>query len=322
MMIRKIKANNSSSGLVEHFVETDTLNFTAYFDQSEKNLLFVLDRSNDSISPNTRLILSREDDSRSWDDILSQDYKVDLEKIRPKEGHLYQPLDIEYENLFLYKSFLENSENDLAAKRLKLNREKQALDHTIKRLDEETDTLHKSQQTVMSSRKSVEDYTNRLNRLKQRKKAMEKKKKENPKSISPEKEARLENSLDRNNEAVKSRVKRLHHAEKRVEKAKEHIIEIKERLHNIKERLGVYKEDELYLLAAKPKVIEVSSPQKEEIIDPPSSTLEKPSALPHTPQYTHFWDIEISEHEIHIFHLLSLILIGLLLLLFIVIKVS
>ncbi|MHA1550018.1 MAG: hypothetical protein ACTSXV_01025 [Alphaproteobacteria bacterium] len=322
MTIQKIKASESHSGLVEHFVETDLVAFTAYFDKSEKNLLFVLDKTQDSISPHIRLILDRKNSDQNWDEILSKKYKVDLEKIKPKKGHLYQPLDIEYENLNLYRNYLEDSTDSFREKRLVLNREKQALDHTIKRLDEQTDVLHKSQQTVMSSRKSVEEYTARLDRLQLRKKALEKKKKENPKSVPAEKEIRLGASLDRNHEAVKTRKKRLNHAEKRVEKSKEKIIAIKERLHQIKERLSVYKQEELAKLNETPLYKITESP----LISPtlPIKTEEKtiapPTPLSHTPRHDHPWDIVFSEHQIHIFHLLSLILIGLLVILFIVLR--
>ncbi len=320
--ITKILQNKSKSGLFEKTIEHNLFLFTGFFNK-KKELLFVIDSTKDIITPNFRLILNKKD-NKKWDEILKDIYKISPEKIRPRKGVLYQPLDIEYENLHLYKNFLEDIENNFTAKRILLNREKQSLKHAISRLDNETDVLHKSQMTIMTSRKSVEEFSEKLKRLKSRQKVLEKKKIEKPKTVKKEQEIKLQSSLDRANEDVINRKKRLRRAEKRVEKSKENIITIKNRLNTIKEKLSVYKQKELSILEENTVIFQPrpTAPfiQSEKKID---KKLIPPTALSHTPktQY-HFLDEHISEHGIHIFHLVSLILISLLILLFIVLRTT
>lgn len=85
----------------------DGLSFTAYYDSSHR-LIFVIDDSADDRTPNTLLVVNPDpaDSSRKWDDILSSDYKVDLESIRPKKDNKYQKLDIEYEGLSVYNNLI------------------------------------------------------------------------------------------------------------------------------------------------------------------------------------------------------------------------
>lgn len=321
--ITQTHRKKSNSGLLEKAVSHSLFHFIAYYDRKER-LIFVLDSTKDALTPSDRLIIAPYD-RKKWDEILREKYKLEPDLIRPRKGHLYQPLDIEYENLHLYDTFLKDISDNIAAKNIVLNREKQSLKHAVVRLNDETDTLHKAQATVMSSRKSVEDFSARMERLKQRQKAMQKKKKENPKSVKLEQEEKLHTSIDRNNEALKERRKRLRRAEKRVEKSKEHIAAIKERLDHIKEKLAVYKQQELETKPVPPKPRPtapfVQPPKEEKKAEPPKRAVVPPTPLPHTPTAPHhFWDIHVDEHGLHIFHIISLCLIALLILFFIVLR--
>ena len=64
----------------------------AFYD-SEKNLVFVLDKTVNSDKPNVLLVMNPVADKK-WDEILSGQYKIDLETIRPKVDNKYQKLDI------------------------------------------------------------------------------------------------------------------------------------------------------------------------------------------------------------------------------------
>ncbi|MBN1783352.1 MAG: hypothetical protein JW812_00090, partial [Alphaproteobacteria bacterium] len=119
--IIQTRAKNSNSGLLEKAVVHSLFTFTAYFDKKEK-LLFVLDTTQDSLTPNARLIVVPYD-HKKWDEILRERYHIEPDLIRPRKGHLYQPLDIEYENIHLYADFLKDVNDPIATKNIILNRE-------------------------------------------------------------------------------------------------------------------------------------------------------------------------------------------------------
>ena len=55
---------------------------------------FVLDNTIAEYKPYVMLVLPS-DGNRKWDDILQNDYGIDLETVRPKKNNKYQKLDIE-----------------------------------------------------------------------------------------------------------------------------------------------------------------------------------------------------------------------------------
>ena len=62
--------------------------FRAYYD-ADRKLVFVIDFLIDDIKPNVLLVINPVGD-RKWDDILENDYGVDLETVRPKKNNKYQ----------------------------------------------------------------------------------------------------------------------------------------------------------------------------------------------------------------------------------------
>jgi len=82
----------------------------AYFDGMGR-LVFVLDETVNNTKPNALLVVDS-DDGRKWDDILANDWHVDLENIRPKKDNKYQKLDIEYTGLDIYAELLRAYDND------------------------------------------------------------------------------------------------------------------------------------------------------------------------------------------------------------------
>ena len=81
----------------------------AFYDPAGK-LIFILDKTLGDIKPNVLLVLDRVG-NRKWDDILSNDYGVDLESVRPKKDNKYQKLDIEYSGLDKYEDLIKAFEN-------------------------------------------------------------------------------------------------------------------------------------------------------------------------------------------------------------------
>ena len=81
----------------------------AYYDADGK-LVFVLDNTVDNRKPNALLVINPVG-GRKWDDILANDYGVDLETVRPKKNNKYQKLDIEYSGLSEYDDLIRAYEN-------------------------------------------------------------------------------------------------------------------------------------------------------------------------------------------------------------------
>ena len=76
----------------------------AYSDATGR-IVFVLDLLVNENKPNVLLVIDAVD-NRKWDDILENDYGVDLETVRPKKDNKYQKLDIEYSGLSLYQDLI------------------------------------------------------------------------------------------------------------------------------------------------------------------------------------------------------------------------
>ena len=87
----------------------------AYLDMDGR-LVFVLDLLIDDIKPNVLLVINP-DNNRKWDDIISNDFGVDLETVRPKKDNKYQKLDIEYVGLDKYSKLIQTylSKGDMSS---------------------------------------------------------------------------------------------------------------------------------------------------------------------------------------------------------------
>lgn len=77
----------------------------AFYDKRGK-LVFVLDSTIDELKPNVLLVMNSYGD-RKWDDVLSNDYGMDLELVRPKKDNKYQKLDVEYDGLDVYDDLIQ-----------------------------------------------------------------------------------------------------------------------------------------------------------------------------------------------------------------------
>ena len=76
----------------------------AFYDKHGK-LVFVLDLTTSELKPNVLLVMTSVGD-RKWDDVLSNDYGMDLELVRPKKDNKYQKLDVEYDGLVVYDNLI------------------------------------------------------------------------------------------------------------------------------------------------------------------------------------------------------------------------
>ena len=81
----------------------------AFYD-AQNNLVFVLDNTINTQKTNVLLVINPNGDKK-WDEILSSQYGVDLETIRPKVDNKYQKLDIEYSGLPVYEALINAYNN-------------------------------------------------------------------------------------------------------------------------------------------------------------------------------------------------------------------
>lgn len=197
--------------------------FRAYYDAAN-NLVFVVDNTVDARKPNVMLIINPVGD-RKWDDVLANDYGVDLETVRPKKDNKYQKLDIEYSGLSEYGELIRRYDAgyDLSAALAALSdfRNAAACRAASERLAAADDTADKARDTILKTHDSIAELQVRLKQLRaklsQQKKAVGKE----PTKQSAAKILRTESQIDATNEKMRRAKKRLANAQKRLVAADE-----------------------------------------------------------------------------------------------------
>ena len=123
---------------------------SAFYDKQHK-LVFVLDSTISKFKPNVLLVIGSVGD-RKWDDVLSNDYGMNLELVRPKKDNKYQKLDIEYDGLAFYDNLIrkyQDGENiKKALKDLENFRAASVRRSAQERLDAATIIVENAQETI------------------------------------------------------------------------------------------------------------------------------------------------------------------------------
>ncbi|MBP9999635.1 MAG: hypothetical protein KBT14_02990 [Proteobacteria bacterium] len=88
----------------------------AFYDNQGK-LVFVLDLTITDTKPNVLLVMSSYG-NRKWDDVLANDYGMNLELVRPKKDNKYQKLDVEYDKLAVYDNLISASKSGNGLKKV------------------------------------------------------------------------------------------------------------------------------------------------------------------------------------------------------------
>lgn len=291
--------NSSPTGLIECDAVHSLFNFTAFY-ADHGHLLFVLDKTCDQITPNVRLILNKDpkNPDRKWDEILSKDYGLDLQQIRPKKGHLFQKLDIEYDNLSVYERAFDNPKDDILLNRIVINKEKAAFAHALKRMEEERYGLEKAEETVEGSMNALKAVRKSLALAQARMQKLKALKKEHPHKVDEEKESRALELLYKAIEKEKIRERRVKRAKVRIEKSRRELDAIHARLQLIQERLDKHSEQEL-------KFFQIER-QKQDLVKEyakPDAGLkdvlyQKPSEVPHSSK-VQLKPTNLSQNPIH-----------------------
>ena len=212
----------------------------AYYDADDK-LVFVLDFFESDTKPNVLLVINPIG-NRKWDDILMNDYGVDLETIRPKKDNKYQKLDIEYSGLSEYDDLLQayNSGDALddALVRLEHFRNVAAVHAAIERRDDAELTVEKARDTIEKTQEKIAGLQEKVKKLRARLSAQRADIGKEPTKQSAAKILRTEAQIDSTTEKINRARKRVDNAQKRLVNAQDEIDAanaILEKLENVSE---------------------------------------------------------------------------------------
>ena len=197
--------------------------FKAFYDDAGK-LVFVIDATIDDRKNNVLLVINPVGD-RKWDDILSNDYGVALETIRPKKDNKYQKLDIEYSGLAVYDDLIHAFEdgedingllNDLVVFRdASIRRSAQ------ERLEIAEQKAEKTRETIEKTNATIADLQSKLKILRTTLSQQRKQIGKEPTKKSAAKILRTEAQIDATNEKLRRAKKRLNNAQRRLVVAEE-----------------------------------------------------------------------------------------------------
>lgn len=202
-----------------YLIENNHIN--AFYDENDV-LVFVVDNTITEQKPNVLLVI-KPDGDKKWDEILSGQYNVDLETIRPKQDNKYQKLDIEYSGLNVYENLINAyvAGDDISEHIVQLNilRDSAARHSAMTRLNVANEIITKTNATIVRTKETIIRLQERLKSLRAKLSAYKKEIGKVPTKQSASKILRAEAQVDAINEKIKRAKKRLESAQKRLEVA-------------------------------------------------------------------------------------------------------
>lgn len=209
--------------------------FRAYYDARHK-LAFVIDSTTSADKPNVLLVLNPVGD-RKWDDVLANDFGVDLETVRPKKDNKYQKLDIEYSGLAIYDDliarFESGNEIDDALLALAEFRNASVRRAASERLESAEFIAANTRETIVKANEAIGDLETKTRELKTKLSRQRKDVGREPTKQSASKILRTEAQIDATNEKIKRTKKRLANAQKRLVAAEDDAQRAREILERI-----------------------------------------------------------------------------------------
>ena len=195
----------------------------AYYDDAGR-LVFVLDYTVAADKPNVLLVIDAPD-GRKWDDVLANDWNVDLETVRPKKDNKYQKLDVEYHALSAYDGLIRAYDDgaDIAsALRMLVNFRHVAVQRNAReRLDAANAAADTARETIARTNDSVAELQVRLRELRAKLSQQKKSIGREPTKQSASKILRSESQIDATNEKIRRARRRLANAQRRLLVAEE-----------------------------------------------------------------------------------------------------
>ena len=195
--------------------------FDAFYDSSDR-LIFVMDNTINNQKPNVLLVINPSA-GKKWDEILSADYGVDLETIRPKVDNKYQKFDIEYSGLPVYDGLIKAYDTGVSLEeplnQLKILRASAARHSAMMRLNVANENITKINATIVRTKESIVRLQARLKTLRAKLAEAKKGIGREPTKQSAAKVLKLESQIEATNEKLKRAQERLKSAQKRLETA-------------------------------------------------------------------------------------------------------
>ncbi|MCR4917560.1 MAG: hypothetical protein K5912_01285 [Alphaproteobacteria bacterium] len=188
--------------------------------------LFVVDDTISEYKPNVMLVVPA-DGERKWDDILENDFGVDLETVRPRKNNKYQKLDIEYSPLDVYESLVRAHERggdvvDALADLIDF-RYVSAHRSAGERLAVANEVLTQSQDTLQKTNETIDEISAHQRELKNKLKQQKKNIGREPTKQSAAKILKTESQIDSDKEKLKRAQRRATRAQRRIDNAKSEI---------------------------------------------------------------------------------------------------
>lgn len=194
-------------------------NLLRVFTAQDGRIVFVLDLRIDARKPNVLLVIDAVN-NRKWDDILENDYGVDLETIRPKKDNKYQKLDIEYSGLPVYQAVIDAyiAGQDISEELSVLEsfRKIAIRRSAVERLSVAETAADNARDTIEKANEAIEDLTARVRQLRAKLTELRKNIGKEPTKQSASKILRTESQIDATNEKIRRAKKRLENAHKRL----------------------------------------------------------------------------------------------------------
>lgn len=248
--------------------------FRAYYDADDK-LVFVLDFVETETKPNVLLVINPVGD-RKWDDILMNDYGVDLETVRPKKDNKYQKLDIEYTGLAEYDNLVraDDAGEDVggALADLEYFRDMASRRAALERLGAADLTVARSRETIEKTNETISGLQTKLKTLRAKLAAQRKEIGREPTKQSAAKILRTESQIDAVNDKLGRAKKRLQNAKRRLAMAEEEMDLVQGFLDTLDDKYAGVEESAGVRLPTKPlkaDVVTTASPQMPVVADIP-----------------------------------------------------
>lgn len=201
----------------------DGNDFRAYYDAAGK-LVFVIDDTVTGDKQNALLVINPVGD-RKWDDILANDYSVQLEAVRPKKDNKYQKLDIEYAGLGEYddliSAFVAGDDMTAQLRALDAFRVTAAVRAATARRAAAWAAAENARDTIAKTNVTIAELTGKLKSLKAKLGQQKKNVGREPTKQSAAKILRTESQIDATQEKLRRARKRLANAQRRLLAAEE-----------------------------------------------------------------------------------------------------
>ncbi len=191
----------------------------AFYDVND-NLVFVIDSTISENKPHALLVMMSYG-NRKWDDILSNDFQINLETIRPKVDNKYQKLDIDYTGLEIYDDLITKfkSGDDIDLSGLQNFRIESVRRSATERLNTAMTTINTARETIDKANMSLSDLNNRLSELRAKLAKQRASVGREPTKQSASKILRTESQIDATVAKISRSQKRIANAQKRLANA-------------------------------------------------------------------------------------------------------